>query len=310
MPWTEITRPQYRRDGLRYASDATDEEWALIEPHLPPAKPLGRPRLTDLREVVNAVLYLLTGGCQWRMLPKEFPPYSTVQWFFYAWRDDGTWQRIHHALPMPAPEPPSGGGARGRGPRGEPVGGDHRQPVGPDHRGRRAARARCRQEGQGPQAPHRHRHERVPGRGDGARRQHSEPAPAKAGDRDGAVPLLASIRHSFPWLRHVFADGAYAGAKLETALAALGQWSLEIVKRPPADVGFEVLPRPPAGPPGPARSAAGAFACWRGWMVERTFAWLGRNRRLAKDFEALIATATAWLMLASIKLLTRRLARS
>jgi putative transposase len=103
-------------------------------------------------------------------------------------------------------------------------------------------------------------------------------------DRDGAVPLLASIRDTFPWLRRVFADGADAGKKLETALAALGQWSLELVKRPPAVVGFAVLSRPPAGPPGPARSAAGAFACWRGWVVERTFAWLGRNRRLAKDF--------------------------
>lgn len=84
MLWTEITRAQYRRDGLRCASDATDGEWALIEPHLPPARPLGRPRVTDLREVVNALLYLLTGGRRWRMLPKAFPPYSTVQRFFHA----------------------------------------------------------------------------------------------------------------------------------------------------------------------------------------------------------------------------------
>jgi transposase len=109
-------------------------------------------------------------------------------------------------------------------------------------------------------------------------------------DRDGAVPLLASVRRPFPWLRHVFADGGYAGAKLGTALAALGHWTLQIVKRSDAAQGFELLPRR--------------------WVVERTLAWLNRNRRLAKDFEALAETATAWLFLASVKLLSRRLARA
>jgi transposase len=85
--WTEITQPQYRRDGLRYASDVTDEEWALIEALLPLPRKLGRPRTTEMREVVNALLYMLTTGCQWRLLPKEFPPFSTVQRFFYRWRD-------------------------------------------------------------------------------------------------------------------------------------------------------------------------------------------------------------------------------
>ena len=98
MSWTEITRRQYRRDGLRYASDLSDAEWQLIEPHLPPAKPLGRRRETKLRRVIDAMLYLLTTGCQWRLLPKEFPPYTTVQRFFYGWRDDGTWRRINQRL--------------------------------------------------------------------------------------------------------------------------------------------------------------------------------------------------------------------
>ena len=87
--WTETTRRQYRREGLRYASDVTDQEWALIEAVLPPGNKLGRPRTTALGAVVNAVFYMLTTGCQWRQLPKEFPPYSTVQRFFYRWRDDG-----------------------------------------------------------------------------------------------------------------------------------------------------------------------------------------------------------------------------
>ena len=98
--WTEITRSKYERDGQRYASDLTDREWELIEPFMPPAKAVGRPRTTDLREVVNAIVYLLRSGCPWRLLPKDFPPRSTVQRYFYAWRDDATWRRINRHLLM------------------------------------------------------------------------------------------------------------------------------------------------------------------------------------------------------------------
>jgi transposase len=98
MPWTEITREQYRRDKLRYASNMTDAEWALIKCLLPRSNRRGRPRKTDLRRVVEAVLYILSTGCQWRALPQEFPPYSTVQGYFYAWRDTGRWQRIVSVL--------------------------------------------------------------------------------------------------------------------------------------------------------------------------------------------------------------------
>ena len=89
MPWRATAREEYRRESDRYASDMTDGEWALIEPFLPPARRHGRPRTTDLREVVNAVLYIATSGCQWRMPPREFPPVSTVQRYFYDWRDSG-----------------------------------------------------------------------------------------------------------------------------------------------------------------------------------------------------------------------------
>ena len=108
-------------------------------------------------------------------------------------------------------------------------------------------------------------------------------------DRDGAVPLLASIRSAFPWLRHVFADGGYAGDKLKMALSNLGRWTLAIVKRAADANGFQILPRR--------------------WVVERTLAWLNRNRRLAKDFEASIASAESWIMMASVKFLSRRLAQ-
>jgi transposase len=100
VAWTEITRRKYRRDGLRYASDTTDAEWAVLEPHMPPPAACGRPRGTSLREVVNAIFYITQTGCQWRMLPGEFPPFTTVQRYFYGWRADGRWRRINHALLM------------------------------------------------------------------------------------------------------------------------------------------------------------------------------------------------------------------
>jgi transposase len=103
--WTEITRPKYLRSGLRYASDTTTQEWAMIAPLLPPPhEGRGRPRTTDLRAVMNAIFYIAQTGCQWRMLPKDFPPYTTVQRYFYPWRNTGVWQQINHVLLMQARE--------------------------------------------------------------------------------------------------------------------------------------------------------------------------------------------------------------
>lgn len=104
MPWTEITRPQYRRAELRYASDLTDAEWALIVPFMPEQRHLGRRRSTDLRAVVEALFYIASTGCQWRQLPKDFPPYSTVQGYFYKWVRQGRWEIINHALVMASRE--------------------------------------------------------------------------------------------------------------------------------------------------------------------------------------------------------------
>ena len=100
MVWTKITRPQYRREGMRYDSDTTDGEWLVMEPLVPPASALGRPRETDMRALVNAILYIASTGCQWRQLPKDFPPYSTVQGYFYAWSRNGTFAALNHALVM------------------------------------------------------------------------------------------------------------------------------------------------------------------------------------------------------------------
>jgi len=102
--WTKITWRKYEREGQRYASDLTDAEWALIAPQMPAVKRLGRPRETELRAVVDAILYIARTGCQWRMLPKDFPPFTTVQGYFYDWRDDGLFEKINFALLLQARE--------------------------------------------------------------------------------------------------------------------------------------------------------------------------------------------------------------
>jgi transposase len=96
--WTTENRPRYNRDKLRYPSDLTDDEWALVKPLIPRAKHGGRRRTVVLREVVNGVMYMLSTGCQWRYLPKDLPPKSTVHDYLTRWHYDGTIERIHHAL--------------------------------------------------------------------------------------------------------------------------------------------------------------------------------------------------------------------
>ena len=96
--WTHENRARYNRDHLRYPSDLTDDEWALVEPFIPPAKPGGGKRRTDMRVVMNGVMYILSTGCQWRYLPKDFPPHSTVHHYFVWWQCDGVLDRIHDAL--------------------------------------------------------------------------------------------------------------------------------------------------------------------------------------------------------------------
>src|SRR6476660_6084693 len=146
--WTEITRPKYERKGVGYSSNLSDAEWAMIEPRLPQRNRVGRPPKTETRNIVNALLYMVRTGCQWRQLPREFPPYTTVQHYFYAWRDGRVLERINYELLLQARE------AAGREPR-PPAGVIDSQSV-KNHRGRRPARFRCGEENQRPQAAYQH----------------------------------------------------------------------------------------------------------------------------------------------------------
>ncbi len=98
MPWNDTAREQHSRDHLRYPSDLTDCEWALVAPMLPAARPGGKPRNTNLRDVIDAIRHIASSGCQWRMLRRDFPPVSTVRRYFHAWRDQGLWYAINHLL--------------------------------------------------------------------------------------------------------------------------------------------------------------------------------------------------------------------
>jgi transposase len=98
--WTPTTRAQHSRKALRYQTDLTDAEWSVIEPYLPPARGMGRPRVWPMREIVNGIFYVMRAGCPWRLLPSDLPPWGTIYRWFAAFRDDGRFEKINHALVM------------------------------------------------------------------------------------------------------------------------------------------------------------------------------------------------------------------
>ncbi len=273
MPWTEITRPDYDRRSQRYASDTTDHEWALVSPFMPPTSNVGRPRRTDMRAVWDAIQYMAATGCQWAMLPKDFPPFTTVQYYFYQLRNSGLLDLLNEALVGASrvisgrEVAPTAGIIDSQSVKTTESGGPCGYDAGKKTKGRK-----------------RHILTDTDGNLLGLV-THA----ADIQDRDGAPVVIAQTRESFPTISHVFADGGYAGDKLKDALTAIDGLEIEIVKRPPGVTGFVVIARR--------------------WVVERTFAWLGRCRRLAKDWEASIASADAWILIAAIRRSVRHIAR-
>ena len=277
--WTKENRLLYDRSHLRYESDLTDAEWALVAPLIPPAKHGGAHRTVDIREVLNGLLYILSTGCQWRAIPKDLPPRSTLHDYLDRWGYDGTLERLHHALYVQCREQagrqasPTGAIIDSQSVKSAEKGGRAIDPAGYDP---------------GKKIKGKKRHLLVDTQG--LVLQVIVHA-ADIQDRDGGVLLLASLFGLFPFLRKLYADAGYQGAKFQNALKrVLRQVRLEIVRRSDVAKGFVVLPKR--------------------WIVERTIGWLNRCRRLAKDWENLNRKALIFVRLASIRLMVRRLCQA
>src|SRR5262245_16575506 len=256
-----------------YPSDLTDGQWAILEPYIPPPRRNCRPRAADMREVVNAILYLNREGCTWRALPRDFPPWRAVYNYFARWRDDGTWAILNHALRTAVRQE----AGRPAVPRTGRIDSQSVKTCGPGE-----------EQGYdgGKKVKGRKRHVIVDSMG---MLLAVVVTAASVDDARAAPELLRRLREEqdIPRLRVLYADGKYHNHELEALLAEDGRYKLEVVSRPEGARGFVLLPKR--------------------WVVERTFAWLGRYRRHGKDYEVLTRSSEAMVEVSMVHRMLQRL---
>ena len=255
-----------------YNTDLTDEQFALVEPFLPRPKKMGRPA-ADLRAVLNAILYLVRTGCQWRLLPHDFPPWSTVHTWYRRWRRDGTWERINDALRQEVrlqagrdPSPRSSA-ADSQSVKTTPQGGVKGFDSGKKVKGRK-------------------RHIWVDSLG--MLLAVLVTAADVHDSRAGCDLFHGQLWEELPRLEVVYTDSQYTAGYLDEEVFSWAPFRRVVVSRPEGAEGFVKLPQR--------------------WVVERTFAWLYRSRRLSKDYERTVESSAAMVQVSMIHLMLRRLA--